>query len=33
MNEMYSDSNRPDAETLEEMKSKLLSELDKLIKS
>ena len=32
MNEMYSDSNRPDAETLEEMKSKLLCELDKLIK-
>ena len=33
MNEMYSDSNRPDSETLEEMKSKLLCELDKLIKS
>jgi hypothetical protein len=32
MEEMYADSNRPGTEELEEMKAKLLCELDKLLK-
>ena len=32
MDKMYSDENRPGDEELEEMKSKLLTELDKLLK-
>ena len=32
MEEMYSDYNRPGSEELEDMKAKLLSELDKLLK-
>lgn len=32
MNEMYADRNRPSSEELEEMKAKLLCELDKLLR-